>query len=504
METKSDPYTSKSMPIFIKINKYSETEPFIISLNQEDDFHQVDTVCKSVLNLDKNASISLNSKHKRIPIDWSFSRSILPGEYSVSLIENTVDIEQQYQLLKSRKSPIPQDLSPIAFLNFVFNKNMLSTNFFQLTIEHFLYRAILDVLHSEDTPFHRSLLNYLSPNISTNLCFPSIVSSSLINVISTVFDECIFDSSKHFYSIPESLRFLELLTSLLARRAISYSSVRSALSAFRPSLFIEYLVVYLAASINSVVTPCEAFRICEELFKTKWLFHVFRNPEDVPTLLISTDICTLLPYLQIYGFIHQFLKGIIDCETTILKIESIGLDSLISSERILKSIVDPFIDKLYSDVLRDEDYIPYLEMTKEQLDYVEDYFQSFLPILIKFIGFNIFLQVPALRRMHILFRRHSYEPKGITAFAFSFIFNNGVVNSSQFSKWFEELNRTEPASGIILEIGTILNPFVKDIIPLNEYFCKTVQEQIDHDKSFPKEPFDDSDPKFHDFNIDTE
>ena len=252
-------------------------------------------------------------------------------------------------------------------------------------MEKLLVNAVIDILHMENSSFLQSLIRYFNPECEINKFFPDIAQTVLMNVITKVFDDCIMDENVMFYSIKECKPFLSFLVSLIINQSISYVSIRNAITFLRPSLFVEYFIIYITASLNNALTPEKVFKICNDLFKTKWLFNCFRKPEEIPMMLVNTDITMCLPYLQIYGLIHQFLKKSINVNDLIILIKDTGLPSLFESNKMLKSIIDPFIDYLYSNILNNEEKIPYLQMTVKQLNRTKEFLDYFRPIFEEFI-----------------------------------------------------------------------------------------------------------------------
>ena len=481
-------FSNPETTLTLKVN--DDNNDFLnISFCHEDATTKLLSYVKTLFLNKENIKINLKSKNNQINLNSDFFPDCkFDQEYLVQTENdpNHIVINQLYIELKKNNVIFKPNLLPeIISKKYLGMTSNFTFNSFLEVWHEILKKAIIDVCRGERYLFLRSLICYLSPDAQINKDYPYLISNVLTDIIASLFDKedensnlySFSESSCYLENIPEWNPFILFLAELIVRRQISYESVRKAFGIFRPSELSENLVISITKSFLKILPRVEVFKLCTDLFKDKWLFHAFRkiNPNHADNYQTLAELCDVLPYLYINILVSKIYFS--ESPTTIITIINNFSDkSIFDSKRIVK-VFDGLFDLIWDNDLYDSNGVTSLEITKFQHEKISQILKKYVKIFRSLIQ-SYEIMAEFLHRIHIILRKHSYLPKGITLLIFSYVWEEGICSTPGFNLWFETLNQEDGASGLIIELNSPLNSIIPFTYSYNERYKLPIIDQI--------------------------
>lgn len=442
--------------------RFSEhTEPLILSLTDNLTCESLNSTLASIYDFGPSASFSIerNGSAKISLIDNIKMEDIESGEYVLSVKPSSFDIDKRYDELVDAKQRIPSNLTDKEFYAFVSEQKTYNHYYFAQFYQHFMARAISDIVQSNFSDLAKSMVSYLDEK--QQICEDDLVVNALIETTSVLFgDSCLWELNNSPTTLKFWPKFVGFFGGLIVGRKIKFEIIQKAFTPFQSTELVELFIVSLINILKQRVSDSEAFQIVSSLFTDEWIYQSFRNYKDIYDMLITNDFFSILPFVSIRCISHRCVKAQIDPNDACESILQIGNISLLSSKRFTKAIIDPIFEYLYKRILNDD--LPYLEMSQEQLDNILKVLQRLTPFLKNLFCKKKISQVYCIERLEKLLVRRCFEPKGLCFILFSFLYEKEIIHFDAFNDYVQNIsNESGGKNSVMLEI----NSFLMTLIP---------------------------------------
>lgn len=449
----------------IELRFCENTDPLTVSIPSGFTPHALNSTLASLYDFGPTASFSLSSAdskdyHKELTEMESFIPPIGGQSFFLKVKQEIPDIDERYNQLVKEGARFKPDLSCNDFYAFASLQKTFNSYYFTLFLQRFLTRAILEIINNRVTPLAKSLVPYLNPKAPTTLFEKQTITNVLIDVFTESFgDSCLWETNQPPNTLPIWKRLIGFLSSLVSKRAISFVSIRKAIEPFQPSKVSESLCIEMANALRMMMVDSEVLSIISEMFPDKFFINCFTKKSKLFNILMTGDFPPILPFVTISCLVDFALKGKMSIDGTKEIIKQIGHPGLFASKRIIKAVIDPIMNYIFNKILVSD--VPYLEMTKMQLDNVMEVLNNMVPIL-KASIFMRPIQYHALLRIQKIMEKRGFEPKGLVFVLFSFLYDHEIIHPDVYNLYVQSNNSQIPGrNSVLLEI----NAYLMTIIP---------------------------------------
>ncbi|OHS95964.1 hypothetical protein TRFO_37908 [Tritrichomonas foetus] len=449
----------------IELRFCENTEPLAVSLPSGFTPHALNSTLATLYDFGPTASFSLSNDGKMAGrLELTQCETFVPNSgghsFLMSVKQNAPNIDERYDQLKKEGASIKPFLATDGFYLFASGQKTYNSYYFTLFLQRFLVRAIIDIVNNDVTPLSRSLVPYLHPDAPTTIVKKQVITNALIDVLTEFFgDSCMWEVNQQPTLLPVWKNLNGFLAALISKRSISYASIRKAIKPFQPSKLSEYLVIEIIHALRMQMTDSEVFSIISEMFPDKFFQNCFTKKSDIYNTIMSGDFPPIVPFVTISCLVSMALKGKINENAAKEIILQIGHPALFASNRIARAVFNPISEYIYQKILADE--LPYLEMTKVQLNQIMDTLKK-MTVILKATIKNRTIQYELLLRMQKVMEKRGFEPKGLCYVFFSFMYNSEIVHPDVYTLYVQSSNSQIPGrNSVLLEI----NSFLIEVIP---------------------------------------
>ncbi|KAK8884711.1 hypothetical protein M9Y10_043830 [Tritrichomonas musculus] len=455
----------KSSQDVIELRFCENTDPLTVSIPSGFTPHALNSTLASLYDFGPTASFSLlNDKVLPNRIDLTATDAFISDASGKSFLltvkQDVPDIDERYDMFVKKGKRIQPGLACNQFYLLVSGEKKYNSYFFTLYLQRFLTRAILDIINNRVSPLAKSLVYYLSPQAPTTIFQKQVVTNALIDVFTESFgDSCLWETNQPPNTLPIWKRLIGFLSALIAKREISFISIKKAIEPFQPSKVSESLCIELANALRMMMVDSEVLSIISEMFPDKFFINCFTKKVKLFNILLTGDFPPILPFVTITCLVDFSLKGKMSIDGTKEIIKQIGHPGLFASKRIIKAVIDPIMNYIFNKILAND--VPYLEMTKTQLDNIMETLNSMVPIL-KASIFMRPIQYYTLIRIQKIMEKHGFEPKGLVFVLFSFLYDHEIIHPDVYNLYVQSNNSDMAGrNSVLLEI----NAYLLTIIP---------------------------------------
>lgn len=459
------PNTLRDSRKTIELRLSEHVDPLVLSITDSMTRATLNSTLASIYDFGPSASFSLESDSGATIrlTDGADDEVLESGEYTLSVDNPGFDIDQRYDEMVQKRQRVPGSLTDHAFYALVSGEKDYNQYYFAQFYQHFLARAITDIVQLKFSDLAKSMADYLDEK--NNICDNDMIVNALIEAISILFgDSCLWELDNSPTSLKIWPKFVGFLGGMIINRRICFETIQRAFTPFQPSKFVELFIVSLINILRQRVRECEAFQIVSGLFSDRWIYQSFPNYKEIYNIIVTNDLFSILPFVTVRCIVHQCVKLQIEAIDACNTILQIGNTSLISSKRFTKAVIDPIFEHIYKRVLNDD--LPYLEMSQDQLDNILKVLQRLTPLLQNLFSKRKVSQIHCLERLEKLLVRRCFEPKGMCFVLFSFLYEKEIVHFDAFNSYVQ--NNTKDMGGknsVLLEINTYLMTLIPGPFP---------------------------------------